>query len=81
MKQAQLHKKFNYGGQNEKIITLFGIVALLFAFTATSEAAVYTLTVKSYNPGSGVAISVSPKDTRDGVTAPLSSRGPITAGR
>jgi nitrate reductase cytochrome c-type subunit len=49
----------------KKAIVLFSIMALVFAFAALSDADAYTLTVKSSNPSSGVAITVSPNDSNN----------------
>jgi hypothetical protein len=48
----------------KKFFAIFFVTALFVAFTALSDAAAYTLTVSSYNPSSGVAITVSPNDTQ-----------------
>ena len=46
----------------KRSLVLFFVAALVLAFAAASFA--YTLTVSSYNPSSGVAITVSPNDTQ-----------------
>jgi hypothetical protein len=48
----------------KKMFAVLGVMVLVFAFAVASDAAAYTLTVSSYNPSSGVAITVSPNDTQ-----------------
>src|SRR5574341_1630707 len=47
----------------KKALALLCFLTMVCAFAALSDADAYTLTVKSYNPSSGVAITVSPNDT------------------
>jgi cytochrome c len=47
----------------KKHLIPFIVVALFFAFAGAGFAEAYTLTVSSYNPSSGVAVTVSPNDT------------------
>ncbi len=47
----------------KKMLNLILGAALFFVFAAVNYAEAYTLTVSSYNPSSGIAITVSPNDT------------------